>query len=218
MPGASVRTGPSDGAPTAEEIATLRAGVGADRLEVEPDRARKTTTATRVDLSALAKGFGVDRVAEVVETAGVTDYLVEVGGEVRTAGERATGGPWRVGIERPSVTAAGLQRIVELSGRALATSGDYRNVVDYDGRRYSHTIDPRTGAPVTHGLASVSVIHERCMTADALATALEVLGPDAGHALAAARGLGGAARRAGARRVVHGARDAGVRPLRGPVE
>ena len=138
----------------------------------------------RVDRSALAKGFAVDQVGELLEREGFANHLVEVGGEVRAAGRNARGEAWRVGIERPSPGPPAVYRTVALSGHALATSGDYRNTYLLDGQRVSHTIDPRTGRPVTHALASVSVIDPLCVRADAIATALMVLGPDDGFALA----------------------------------
>jgi thiamine biosynthesis lipoprotein len=110
--------------------------------------------------------------------------LIEIGGELKARGQGPRGGPWRVGIERPVPGEIALQRIVRLERGALATSGDYRHFYEKDGRRYSHLIDPRTGAPVTHDLASVSVIAGSTMAADALSTALMVLGPGPGLRLA----------------------------------
>ena len=104
--------------------------------------------------------------------------MVEIGGEVRTGGRKPDGGLWRIGIERPVAGGREIACVVELDGRSLATSGDYRNFFELQGRRYSHEIDPRTGRPVEHGLVSVSVLADDCMTADAWATALMVLGPE----------------------------------------
>jgi len=115
--------------------------------------------------------------------------LVEIGGEVRTKGAKSDGQPWRIGIERPVSTVRLIQRVVELHDDALATSGDYRNFFNWQGRRFSHEIDPRTGRPVDHPLASVSVIAEDCMTADALATALIVLGPERARQFAEKHGI-----------------------------
>jgi thiamine biosynthesis lipoprotein len=143
-----------------------------------------------VDLSAIAKGHGVDRVAEVLDRADCTDYLVDIGGEVRSRGMSPRQTPWRVGIEVPDPQLIGsVQRVVNLPGMAVATSGDYRNYLDFDGERFSHSIDPRTGYPVQHLLASVSVVHESAMWADGWATALNVLGPEAGFELAATENL-----------------------------
>ena len=139
-----------------------------------------------LDLSAIAKGYAVDAVASLLAERGLGDYLVEIGGELRAGGRNEESEPWRVAIERPVPGVPAAQRIMSLTNAALATSGDYRNFYDLDGARVSHTIDPRTGRPVTHGLRAVSVIAERCSLADARSTALNVLGPDEGHALAVA--------------------------------
>ena len=148
---------------------------------------RKADPAIEVDLSAVAKGYGVDRVAAALKGEGLERYLVEVGGEIVAAGTNHLDRPWRIGIESP-LAGGGIQRVVPLRDRAMATSGDYRNRREVDGGWVSHTIDPRTGRPVEHRLASVSVIADRCVVADGLATALEVLGPNDGHALAVERG------------------------------
>ena len=166
--------------PTDEEIEKAKAGVGFRHIGVRssPPALRKKHPDVYVDLSAIAKGFAVDEVARVLDALGVTRYMVEIGGEVRTRGRKQDGTPWRIGIEKPASTSRVLQHIVELENRSLATSGDYRNFFEKDGRRYSHTIDPRTGRPVEHNLASVSVISDNCTFADAMATALAVMGPD----------------------------------------
>jgi thiamine biosynthesis lipoprotein len=142
----------------------------------------------RVDLSGIAKGFGVDKVAEHLRRIGVDHYLVEIGGELRGRGYNTRGGVWRVGIERPAALGAP-QRIVRLGGQGLATSGDYRIFFERDGARYSHILDARDGRPVGHGLASVTVIAPTAMRADALSTALMVLGPEAGLELARREGV-----------------------------
>ena len=174
-------------APADAELARLRERVGWQQLAVDTETStiRKLSPDASADLSALAKGYAVDQVAELLEREGVANHLVEVGGEVRAGGRNARGEAWRVGIERPSAGPPTVYRTVALSGQALATSGDYRNTYLLDGQRVSHNIDPRTGRPVTHGLASVSVIDPLCVRADALATGLMVLGPDDGYALAA---------------------------------
>ena len=182
VPGA----GPDD-----SELAEIRARVGFEQLALAPDRgsARKARADVRVDLSAVAKGYGVDRVAAALEAAGYTDFLVEVGGEVRAAGERPGGGPWRLAIERPEPDGRAVHGVVGLADRALATSGDYRAFYEAGGERLTHVIDPRSGRPVQHGLASVSVVHARAAVADAWATALMVLGPGEGLRVAEAEGL-----------------------------
>ncbi len=173
-------------APAAADLARLREQVGWQQLAVDTAEStvRKHAAGLSADLSALAKGFAVDQVGELLEREGFANHLVEVGGEVRAAGRNARGEAWRVGIERPSPGPPAVYRTVALGGHALATSGDYRNTYLLDGQRVSHTIDPRTGRPVTHALASVSVIDPLCVRADAIATALMVLGPDDGFALA----------------------------------
>jgi len=142
------------------------------------------------DLSGIAKGYGVDQVARVMEAEGLADYMVEIGGEVRAAGRNPDERPWRIGIERPMRDGHRMViRVVDLADRSLATSGDYRNYHVSDGQTYSHMIDPRTGRPVEHALASVTVVDTRAMMADAWATALMVLGPEEGYNLAEAAGL-----------------------------
>ena len=141
------------------------------------------------DLSGIAKGYGADLAARALEALGFERYLVEVGGEIRTRGAGAGDRPWRVAIERPDAAARRAHLVVPLAGESMATSGDYRIFFEHDGRRYCHEIDPATGAPVRHRLASVSVVAGECAEADAWSTALFVLGAERGFALAAARGL-----------------------------
>lgn len=176
-------------APDAAGLAALRTRVGSGLLDVDlaASTLRKRRPDVALDLSAIAKGYAVDAVAARLAERGFGDHLVEIGGELRASGRAERGGPWRVAVERP-VPGAEAQRIVSLTDAAIATSGDYRNHYDLDGARVSHTVDPRTGRPVTHGPLSVSVIAERCSLADARSTALNVLGPDEGYALAVARG------------------------------
>ncbi|TVS20562.1 MAG: FAD:protein FMN transferase [Planctomycetaceae bacterium] len=172
--------------PTAEQVEQQRARVGYQQLDVRlsPPALRKKNPEIYVDLSAIAKGYGVDAIAELLADRGITDFMIEIGGDVRTGGTRHDGQRWRIGIEKPIDHVRSVQQIVGLSGQSLATSGDYRNVFEHEGRRYSHAIDPSTGYPVHHELASVSVIHDHCMMADAWATALLVAGPDAALQLA----------------------------------
>ena len=176
--------------PDAAEIERLRARVGYQQLRLDgaASTVRKLHPLLAADLSALAKGYAVDQVAELLRGERIESYLVEVGGEVRTRGRSERGDAWRVGIERPAPGPPAVQRLFGLSNLALATSGDYRNYYEVEGRRLSHTIDPRTGRPVAHRLASASVIDPLCVRADALATALEVLGPEDGFALAVEQG------------------------------
>ena len=162
----------------------LRAHTGWDKLVVNERESTlvKLDPKLYCDLSAIAKGYAVDRVAESLETLGLTAYMVEVGGEVRAAGRNLEGRPWRIGIEKPG--GSGMQRVVGLDGLAMATSGDYRNYFERDGKRYSHEIDPATGYPVEHRTASVSVIEPTCAAADAFATGLIVMGEERGFAKA----------------------------------
>jgi thiamine biosynthesis lipoprotein len=175
--------------PAAIEAAKQAVGYRSVAVRLDPPALRKHHAGTRLDLSAIAKGYAVDVIAEYLASLGVKNHLVEIGGEVRAAGESAAGRPWRVGIEKPLEDARGIYKVVALRDAALATSGGYRNFFVSDGRRYSHTIDPRTGSPVEHNLASVSVLADDCMTADAWATALMVLGPKAGYEKAKQLGL-----------------------------
>lgn len=145
-----------------------------------------------LDFSSIAKGYGVDLVAAYLRSIGAVSYLVEVGGELYGHGVKADGQPWWVGMEHPPATSGThehVQNIAALHGMALATSGDYRRYFEDGDRRYSHTVDPRTAQPVAHALASVAVLHADCMTADAWATALMVLGDEEGLALALSNGL-----------------------------
>jgi len=177
--------------PDADTIAALLDDNGFHLLEVDASQLtlRKDREALRCDLSAIAKGYAVDRVAHELDHLGLTDYMVEIGGEVSALGTNAVGEAWRIGIERPETGRGGLWSTVALVDTAMATSGDYRNYYERVGVRISHTIDPRTGRPITHSLASVTVIHPNCMTADALATAVNVLGPEEGRALVEREGL-----------------------------
>ena len=142
-----------------------------------------------LDLSGIAKGYGVDLAAETLRAAGAAHFLIEIGGELRGEGVRPDGQPWWVAIEKPPGVTVDEPILVALHGAAIATSGDFRRFTMDSGRRRSHTIDPRTGGPVAEAAASVSVVADTCMDADALCTVLSVLGPDAGVAWAEARGV-----------------------------
>lgn len=181
--------GPGDRAPDVpaqDRIDELLRGIGHAHLHAKPAAAAlgKARGGIRVDLSGIAKGFAVDKLAEHLERLGVEYYLVEIGGELRGRGYSPRGDVWRVGIERPAPASSSVQRVVRLGGQALATSGDYRIFFERDGARYSHILDPRSGRPVAHGLASVTVAAPSTLQADALSTALMVLGPEAGFELA----------------------------------
>ena len=154
------------------------------KITVEGRCLRKAGPDLFIDLSAIAKGYAVDEVAELLERAGIDDFMVEIGGEVRARGRRDGEQAWRIGIEKPVDQRRTVQTIVSLVNLSLATSGDYRNYFERDGVRYSHIIDAVSGRPIRHNLVSVTVAHESCMLADAFATAFMVLGSDRAMQLA----------------------------------
>ena len=175
--------------PTDEQIEATLLHVGSAHLRVNeaPDGSytlSKHVPELQIDLSALAKGYAIDLIAEHLDARQVEDYLIELGGELRARGTKANGGPWQVGLEHPDTRSIGrVRRIIALRNQAVATSGGYRNFIVRkrpNGDAYSHIIDPRTGRPVTHDLVSLSVIDPSAMRADAWATALMVLGPGKG--------------------------------------
>lgn len=164
--------------------------VGAEALVLYPDTLKvEKRKDLYVDLSAIAKGFGVDKVAQALEEMGIRRYMVEVGGEIRVGDPKSPQRPWRLAVEKPVPQLREVQLVIEVSDLALATSGDYRNYFEQDGRRYSHTIDPRTGLPIQHKLVSATVIAPTCADADAWATAMMVLGPEQGLVVANAQNL-----------------------------
>jgi thiamine biosynthesis lipoprotein len=177
--------------PDAAEIEAFEPSVGWRMLAVDAAGGTlvKERPDVRADLSGIAKGYGVDRAARALDALGVERYMVEAGGEVRTRGRNPEGLPWQIGIERPDAMPPRAHFVVPLAGESMATSGDYRIWFERDGLRYCHEIDPRTGAPIRNGVASVSVVATDCSFADAMSTALMVLGPAEGFALAAARGI-----------------------------
>ncbi len=172
--------------PSPERVRAVLARVGFDHILLLPGRRiAKRDPRVELDLASIAKGYGVDRIASLLRAEGFRDFLVEIGGEVLAAGRRRDGKPWRVGISRPEAGDApdDVYRVLSLTDRALATSGDYRNFFEIDGRHYSHIIDPRTGYPVDNHVVSVSVTAPGCTLADGLATGLMVMGPRRGVAL-----------------------------------
>lgn len=175
-----------DRIPLETDIAAARTRSGLDKVSVSetPQAIRKHHPDVFLDLSGIAKGYGVDQVAELMSTHGIDHYMVEIGGEIRVRGHKEHETPWRIAIEKPLSGELSVQTMLSLSDIALATSGNYRNFFEIDGRRYSHTIDPTTGWPVDHHLASVTVLAETSMRADAWATAFQVLGPERGMAIA----------------------------------
>jgi FAD:protein FMN transferase len=180
--------------PSDATLNAARAGMGWNRITVNKaaGTARQSGGAS-IDLCGIAKGYGVDRVAESLRRAGHRHFLIEVGGELRGEGMKPDGTPWWVSVERPVQTHGSPhdapEMIVALHALSIATSGDYRRYFEHDGVRYAHTIDPRTGRPVVHDVASVTVLHETCMEADAWATALMVMGAEEGEVFAAERNL-----------------------------
>ncbi len=165
-----------DVVPSKEELAERKANIGIGHLQVDGNSLAKDLPHLYVDLSTIAKGWGVDEVANYIESQGIHNYMVEVGGEIRLKGLNKEGIPWRIAIEKPTVDERSIQEIIEPGEMAIATSGDYRNYFERDGIRYSHIIDPDTGYPIAHKVVSVTVLDKSCMTADGLATGLMVLG------------------------------------------
>ena len=187
---ARIETNPSE-----QEISALRKRTGSEMIRVGLGGGEtsaflaKNDPEVEIDLSAIAKGYGVDHVANGLEGLGLANYLVEIGGELRASGSRPGGRPWRVAIERPQVEGRAIQSVIELSDRAMATSGDYRIFYVEKGKHLSHTIDPRTGRPVENGPASVTILADTATEADAWATTLMVLGERDGLPLASRHGI-----------------------------
>ncbi len=167
-------------------IDSLRQLIGFNRISLHDKRVTKDDERIMLDFSAIAKGFGSDCVARVLDSCGVKNYMVEIGGEVVVKGHNKKGNPWGIGITKPiddSLSVSqDLQTVLRLTDCAIATSGNYRNFYYKDGVKYAHTIDPRTGYPVQHSLLSATVIADNCMQADALATAFMVMGVDSAMA------------------------------------
>lgn len=168
--------------PSDEEITSNMKSVGYDNLTVKfnPPSVKKNKTGLQIDLSATAKGFGVDKVFDLLSELGYDNFMVEIGGEVRTAGHNQKNEHWKIGVSEADHS-GGINKVLELSNLAMATSGDYWNYFEEEGTRYSHTIDPTTGRPITHNLASVTVIDSTCLKADGLSTGIFVMGPDRGY-------------------------------------
>ncbi len=169
--------------PSAGAIARALESIGFDEIQFLPDGSlRKAVSTLHLDLASIAKGYGVDQVAKVIRSAGYENFLVEIGGEVRAAGQRPDGNLWKVGINRPSSRASAVEVIyaVQLRDESMATSGNYRRFFRIGDKTYAHIIDPRSGYPCQNGVLSASVIAPGCTLADGLATALMVLGPGEG--------------------------------------
>jgi len=172
--------------PTEQEIKKRLSTIGFDQVVISPDRTvRKKNADIAIDLNSIAKGFAVDQIAILLKEKGIDNFLVEIGGEMIASGVKADAKNWRVGINLPRTDAAydNVYKILQLHGKAMATSGDYRNFFEVNGKRYSHVFDPRSGYPVENGVVSASVIADTCGFADGLATALMVLGAEKGIAL-----------------------------------
>lgn len=172
--------------PEDTHIEELREHVGFRKIAIDSAASSlvKRDPLVVADLSAIAKGYAADGVVALLFDLGFTDLLVEVGGELRSAGTKPDGVAWVVGVEAPLPDTRSLYATMELRDESVATSGDYRNFWDYDGRRYSHIIDPRTGRPLPYIGTAVTVLHERAVLADAWATAMTVLGPQRGTIVA----------------------------------
>ena len=179
-------SGPRKTLPTNEEIVRLREAVGLGRIVLNPaaGTVRKTRADVQCDLSSIVPGYAADRLSRELRDRGFTDFLVDVGGEVLARGRNKAGALWQVAIERPQLRGDAIERLVPISDLAITTAGDYRKYREVDGQRVAHILDPRTGRPLTHRLASVTVIDELAVRADAFDTALMVLGTDEGLALA----------------------------------
>ncbi len=176
-----------DDVPDKKEIEKILINVGFDKIEIsEGGYLVKRNPSVDLDLASIAKGYGVDEIAEVIRKEGIDNFLVEIGGEVYASGLRKDGGNWRVGINRPDKGALfdEVYKTVMLKNKAFATSGDYRNYFEKDNAVYTHILDPKTGYPVTNGVVSVSVIADNCTFADGLATAIMVMGHKKGLELA----------------------------------
>ncbi|MDN4502570.1 FAD:protein FMN transferase [Alteromonadaceae bacterium BrNp21-10] len=166
--------------PDDNAIQQAREQVGIEHIQLTDEGLSKDIDDLYVDLSTIAKGYGVDVIAELLEQQNIHDYLIEIGGEMRIAGSKQDGAEWRVAIEKPESTTRSVQQIISVGDNGIATSGDYRNYHEENGVRYSHLIDPFTGKPITHNLVSVTVVHPSCMTADGMATAISVMGLEKG--------------------------------------
>ena len=172
--------------PTDEALASMVAKIGVDKLKLTEQGLAKTIDGLELSFSATAKGYGIDKVAELLESHDITDYMVEIGGELRISGKKPNAKEWRIAIEQPDAEPGTrkVHRILAPGNNGMATSGDYRIFYEMDGVTYSHLIDPVTGMPTRHDLVSVTVLHPSAMTADGLATALTIMGMNKAQAYA----------------------------------
>jgi thiamine biosynthesis lipoprotein len=178
-----------DKVPSETLLEQTKARVGLQYLHLDGNRLSKSQPELYVDLSTVAKGYGVDLVAELIEANGITNYLVEIGGELRLKGFKSTGELWAIAIEKPLTNERSVQQVIIPKNNAVATSGDSRIYFEADGQRFSHIIDPSTGKPIKHKLVSVTVIHPSSMTADGLSTTLMVMGMEKGMIFAVENNL-----------------------------
>lgn len=173
--------------PSDQEVAELLSHIGMANVCLEDGILKRTDPKTMLDFSAIAKGYGADAVAQLLREEGVTNFMIEIGGEVVASGVNEEKEPWHIGVTKPVDDRANadneLETVLSLSNKALATSGNYRNFYYKGGRKYAHTIDPKTGRPVQHNILSATVIADNCATADAYATAFMVVGLDSAQAI-----------------------------------
>ena len=175
--------------PNAQALAEVRQRVGYQHLRIEGDQLCKDA-AVEVDFNSIAAGYAVDTIAAKLDAMGIHNYLAEATGELKAAGKKLDGSPWRIALEQPRDDQQVAERIIAVDGYGVSTSGDYRNYFLQDGRRYSHTFDAHTGTPVSHTLASVTVIHPSALMADGLSTLLLILGPERGWDYAETHNIG----------------------------
>jgi len=172
--------------PDEKQIKEILAKIGFNKIEIsDKGYLKKKQASVSIDFASIAKGYAVDQISDLIRKNGINDFLVEIGGEVYASGKRLDGHHWRVGVNTPMKDSPQgmIYEIVEISNKALATSGDYRNFFEVNGKYYSHILDPRTGYPVTNGVVSVSIISETCGFADGLATGIMVMGQSKGMEL-----------------------------------
>lgn len=172
--------------PTPDEINFVKKNVGYEKLILDDDSSSVTKTVSDmyIDLSGIEKGYAVDQISQLLQQHNIENYLIDIGGALIAKGNNQQDELWQIGIEQANPLSRELQRIVSLNNLSMATSGDYRNYFTHKGKRYSYTIDATSGEPVSHNLASVTVLHENCISADALATAMLVKGEAASRQLA----------------------------------
>lgn len=175
--------------PSTEALTHAMQRVGHTHLRIDGDQLCKDT-AIEVDFNSIAAGYTVDTIAAKLESMGIHNYLAEVTGELKAAGKKLDGSPWKIALEEPRADQQVAERIINVDGYGVSTSGDYRNYFEQDGYRYSHTFDARTGAPITHNLASVTVINPSTLMADGLSTLLLILGPERGWDYAQKHNIG----------------------------